>query len=166
MAVTIDGAGPLAGATTLNGLTIPTTGFGKVLQVVTRTTTTQVTSTSSTFVDTGLTATITPSSAASKVLVLVSQQVCMDSNDTGIMTVKIVRNSTDIQTNLYSAFLSLATIVRYTAYNSYIFLDSPNSTTATIYKTQFAMPTANSSTYGFVQRGSGTSVITLIEVAA
>ena len=34
MAVSIDGAGPLAGATTLNGLTIPTTGFGKVLQIV------------------------------------------------------------------------------------------------------------------------------------
>ena len=48
------------------------TGFGKVLQSVTATTTTQVETTSTTYADTGLTASITIS-ASSKVLVLVSQ---------------------------------------------------------------------------------------------
>ena len=61
MAVTIDGAGPLAGATTLNGLTIPTTGFGKVLQVVKSDDSTDRTTTSSSFTDaTGVTVSITP----------------------------------------------------------------------------------------------------------
>ena len=71
MAVTIDGAGPLAGATTLNGLTIPTTGFGKVLQVVRATDTTDRSTTSTSFVDvTGMSVTITPQKSTSAVLIL------------------------------------------------------------------------------------------------
>ena len=71
MAVTIDGAGPLAGATTLNGLTIPTTGFGKVLQVVRATDTTNRSTTSTSFVDvTGMSVTITPQKITSIVLVI------------------------------------------------------------------------------------------------
>jgi len=71
MAVTIDGAGPLAGATTLNGLTIPTTGFGKVLQVVRATNTTSMATTSLSFVDaTGISVTITPQKSTSAILII------------------------------------------------------------------------------------------------
>ena len=49
--------------------------FPIVKQIVTGTTTTQVDSSSSSLADTGLTATITPTSASSKILVLVSQSV-------------------------------------------------------------------------------------------
>jgi hypothetical protein len=72
MAVTIDGAGPLAGATTLNGLTIPTTGFGKVLQVVRETDATNSTTTSTSFTDVpGVSVTITPQKIDSAILILV-----------------------------------------------------------------------------------------------
>jgi len=70
MAVTIDGAGPLAGATTLNGLTIPTTGFGKVLQVVRATYATSTTTTSTVYVDSGLSVTITPQRDDSNILLI------------------------------------------------------------------------------------------------
>jgi len=70
MAVTIDGAGPLAGATTLNGLTIPTTGFGKVLQVVRATDSTARSSTSSTYVDSNLNVTITPQKSTSAIILI------------------------------------------------------------------------------------------------
>ena len=49
-------------------------GGGKVLQVVAGTTSASASNSTTTYADTGLTATITPSAASSKVLVLVSQQ--------------------------------------------------------------------------------------------
>ena len=49
--------------------------FPIIKQIVTGTTTTQVDLSSATLTDTGLTATIVPTSASSKILVLVSQSV-------------------------------------------------------------------------------------------
>ena len=67
MAVSINGSGPITGLTsiasptTLNGLTIPTTGFGKVLQVVRATSATDFSTNSTSFTDvTGMSVTITP----------------------------------------------------------------------------------------------------------
>ena len=51
----------------------PAAGGGKVLQVVSANTSTETASTSSTFADTNLSATITPTSATSTILVLVNQ---------------------------------------------------------------------------------------------
>ena len=64
---------PDATGTVLTNAT--TTGFpaGSVLQVVTGTTSTLVSNNTNVPVDTGLTATITPTSASSKILILVSQ---------------------------------------------------------------------------------------------
>ena len=76
MAVTIDGAGPITGLTsitaptTLNGLTIPTTGFGKVLQVVRATDITDRTTTKTSFEDAGISVTITPQRSTSAILII------------------------------------------------------------------------------------------------
>ena len=65
MAVTIDGVG------TVNGVTLPTTGFGKILQVVRATDTTLRTTTSGSIVDvTGMSVTITPQKSTSAVIVI------------------------------------------------------------------------------------------------
>ena len=74
-------------------------GVGKIGQVVQGTTTTGVTITSSTYVDTGLSASITPSSTSSKILVMVDQLFYLDSNDGSIENsgrLKILRDSTNI----------------------------------------------------------------------
>jgi len=63
--------------------------FPIVKQIVTGTTTTQVDVSSSSLADTGLTATITPTSTASKILVLVSQSV--DHNGRSIGRLAIFR---------------------------------------------------------------------------
>jgi len=52
-----------------NTLTLPAGGFGKILQVVSVTQDTELSTTSTSFVTSGLTATITPTSATSKILV-------------------------------------------------------------------------------------------------
>jgi len=151
--------------------TTPTNGT--VLQVVTATTTTQVTSSSGTAADTGLTATITPKSASSKILVLVSQAGCSKSSASGYNALSLIllRGATKIMDsasfvgyngNAGGEYLNMGTI----ATN---YLDSPATTSATTYKTQFFQPNGNFADIK-VQDNIGstvsTSSITLMEISA
>ena len=78
----------------------PAGGGGKVLQVVHASYSTAQASSSTTYADTGLTATITPSSATSKILVLVSQNGLQKTNaeSTSRISIKLLRDSTTITT--------------------------------------------------------------------
>jgi hypothetical protein len=136
-------------------------GGGKVLQVVAATYGTSQTSTSSTYVDTGLTATITPSASSSKILVLVNHNACK--SDGGGIALKLRRASTDIITFSYYGGAGPAAVDIGSIGTAY--LDSPSTTSATIYKTMFAnqIP-ANAAT---LQNGSlATSTIVLLEIGA
>ena len=67
-------------------LTLPGTGnrgLGKILQVVNATTQTEVSTAGTTFLDTNLTANITPTAANSKILITISQQLAINTNDSG-----------------------------------------------------------------------------------
>ena len=140
-------------------------GGGKVLQVVMGTTATVVSNSTTTFADTGLTATITPTSATSKVLVLVTHpDVFKDSgNADNSLSMRLMRGATELyffegelgwtQT---SSRLSLATATNY--------LDSPATTSATTYKTQFRNIVAAASVK--VQYVGGTASIILMEIGA
>ena len=68
---------------------------GKVLQVQTASTQTQVNSTSGTHADTGLTCNITPSSTSNKVLIIINQ-VFAKNNADNFIDAKVLRDSTDI----------------------------------------------------------------------
>ena len=106
---------------------------GKVLQVVQGSNSTQMSTTSSSLVDTGLTASITPSSSSNKVLIIVDAQGQFAAN-TGFGNA-IIRGSTNIfQTNTYSNYDSSATQTNTRA--SYCYLDSPSTTASTAYKLQ------------------------------
>ena len=162
MTMIIDGTNGL----TFNNATTQASA-GVVLQVVNATTSTTVTSTTSTFVDTTLTATITPKFSNSKILVAVHQNglVRFSGNVAADMKLKLVRNSTDITVlSLYSFYTGTSLEIRgQTLSTSY--LDSPATTSATTYKTQFAAA-ENAGTVA-VQNESGNSVstITLMEIA-
>lgn len=117
-------------------------GGGKVLQVVSATTTTSTVSNSTSFADTALSCSITPSSASSKVLVLVTQRIRIaNASSTGDIggNLKLLRNSTDLFTNTaptqYTAGLSS---VEARNIHAISYLDSPSTTSATTYKTQIA----------------------------
>jgi len=141
---------------------------GSVLQVVNATYATEVASTTSTFVDTGLTATITPTSATSKILVIVSQMGVSKSGSTR-MRLKLLRNGTDI--------LAMGDINAYTGAGDFnnigsvtsSYLDSPATTSAVTYKTQFCSQQNVSVVY--VQNyasgaNESVSTITLMEIGA
>jgi hypothetical protein len=140
-------------------------GGGKVLQVIAATYSTQVNSTSSTFADTNLTATITPSSASSKVLVLVNHGgTGKDSgNANSEVGLQLLRGATQI---VLHTGIGYTNTTNFNAVGSAALfcLDTPATTSATTYKTQIRNP-ANSGIV-FVGSGSSTSTIILMEIGA
>ena len=141
----------------------PAGGGGKVLQVVEGTTSTSTTNSTSTDADTTLTATITPSSATSKIAVFVTQTGCEKSsaNAGNQIQLKLLRTSTNIA-ETYSLSTGSATFLNGTIAISK--LDSPSTTSATTYKTQFNNP--NNTAAVTVNAAGAVSTIILMEIGA
>jgi molybdopterin-binding protein len=140
---------------------------GKVLQVVEGSTTTQTTINTGTFTDTGITATITPSSATSKILVIVSASVLTyaTSGTSMIADTQLLRGATQIA--------DLNTFLRFSQPSNFsdnsigingaiTKLDSPNTTSATTYKVQARQGGGTI----YFNHGSNRSTIILMEVGA
>jgi hypothetical protein len=166
LAVGTNGQVLTADSTTATGLKWATAaGGGKVLQVIMGTTTTTVASSTNTFVDTNLTATITPSSASSKVLVLVAQKVTKnDSNSATSMSLRLVRNGTTILL-ADSTLLETVSALLQQQRASINYLDEPATTSACTYKTTFC--STNSTVQVLCQAdGAGSSQIILMEIGA
>ena len=164
LAVGTNGQTLVADSSTATGLKWATaSGGGKVLQVVSGTTNTTIANSTSTYADTGVTATITPTLSTSKVLVLVSHNGMYksDGNSGNQFELQLLRDATQIAFtyNLYTG-----TTVNISGSSSFNYLDSPATTSATTYKTQFKNP-ANASQIT-VQNGSSRSTITLLEIGA
>lgn len=148
--------------------TLVTTGSpqsGSVLQVVNGTYATQVSNSTTTYADTGLTASITPKFATSTILVIVthtqSQKTAGNSNSG--LTLNLCRNGsqiieyTDALGSTNSALLNQFS-------SSFIYSDSPATTSSTTYKTQFKNNFAAAAV--LVQHSNKQSTITLMEIAA
>lgn len=135
---------------------------GSVLQVVNAVYSTYVITSSTSYVDTGFSATITPSSASSKVLVLANVPDTHNNSSTSLLYLNIVRASTQIiEFVKHGDYIATsASLVTYGGSTSY--LDSPATTSATTYKIQFKTNTGQQSL--FLNGGTGT--ITLMEIAA
>jgi hypothetical protein len=138
---------------------------GSVVQVVNATYGTQVTNNTSTYADTGLTATITPKFATSTIFVLVTQHTKKTAGNAGnAVNIKLFRNSTDLGRKVFVQNYTNTSIEAYSM-APFQFLDSPATTSATTYKTQFANDVNTSGV--IVQADSlGISTITLMEIAA
>ena len=126
---------------------IPTGGGGGVIQVVSFTTQTETTANAgTTFVDTGVTATITPKFATSKILILTYHSVTFSNfagnGDTGGWSIRLLRGNTVIKngsTNGSDHYISVPAESSYIVFNDPDFqqhFDSPNTTSAVTYKTQ------------------------------
>jgi hypothetical protein len=163
-------------AVTGNVLTDTSPKAGNVIQVVQATTSTTVSVTTGGYTDTGLTATITPTSSSSKILVLVNQSIAISGGaNSQYGGMKLLRGATSILDPVESGGspyeFGLATYGNQGMYNrlSINYLDSPATTSATTYKTQ-GRPyvTTSSGTMAFQISGSpnGTSTIILMEIAA
>jgi hypothetical protein len=136
--------------------------YGTVLQVVTGSTEIPVTSTTATFIDTGLTATITPKLINSRILVFVSQNgvyKAPNNVDNGVR-LRLMRGANTEAT----------TLVGYTGtaeqgYNSvsFIWSHTPNSLSPVTFSTQFRNEIT--ATSAVVQQANSHSRIVLMEIA-
>ena len=141
---------------------------GSVLQVVQATYSTNVTTGGTTFIDTGLTATITPTSSSNKILVIVCQNGFNVADAATALSIKLLRGATLITYvgGVYNSYINDVNSINLPgAYTC--FLDSPATTSATTYKTQFARlgGSGNVQVQAFGSLGD-TSTITLMEIAA
>ena len=141
-------------------------GGGKVLQVVQGTQTTIVTITTTTLTDTGLTATITPSAASSKILVLANLSMLYQGVDTNSHTLRAVlfRNAVNILDNARAFHGAYAAGYNTQGWVPISFMDSPSTTSATTYKVQFACDLATST--ALAQIANVPSNILLLEIGA
>ena len=143
---------------------------GKILQVIEGTTTTSTNTTSSSYVDTTLTADITPSATSSKVLVLVALNVTFinQTNNTSYVLCQVLRDTTGIQVGVGWNVTLQTSASGYDQEHAQTFsaniLDSPSSTSALTYKVQGKQ--SNSGTNVTFQRSSEPSRIILMEVGA
>ncbi len=153
---------------------VPTGGGGGIIQIKQATTDTEVSTNSQTAADTGLTVSITPTSSSSKVLVLVSQAYRLRHTAGPSVggDIRLVRGSTVLVfgpgdygiwhqngSNQIDIFDRV----------NFHYLDSPNTTSATTYKTTAV--TYNSAHYIWTQpygnaSSKGNSYITVMEVSA
>ena len=174
-------AGATSGSTTLQAtdavtatLTLPSaTGTllstanpqsGGVIQVVQGTYSTEVSSSSGSYVTTNLTGTITPKFSTSKVLVITSMQISRDSgtsNNSG-MNLQLQRNGTAIETAL--SLLYTNTNLKFRSMFAYSYLDSPASSSAVTYTWYMAQQNAGDIIYA--NTNNTQSTIILLEIAA
>jgi hypothetical protein len=141
-------------------------GGGKVLQVVQDVSTTQESTTSATYVDTNLSVSITPSAATSKILCILAAPVRSANTTTSTSVLSyynLVRGSTEIAATNISFEGSSQNIALHTS-ASIVYLDSPNTTSATTYKVQMRRAVTNNTTFMAVE--SQTATLTLIEIGA
>jgi hypothetical protein len=163
----------VADSSTATGLKWATpAGGGKVLQVVSATTTTSTNILSTSLTDTGITATITPTSASSKILVIVSAMYLAQINAGQFRNgAALLRASTTILNYGTSSFsqhqsATFVSQVNHAVTSSVSYLDSPATTSATTYKLQARLETTGSSSQMTFQIDSSPSTITLLEIGA
>jgi len=153
MSMIIDGTNGL----TFNNATTQNSG-GKVLQVVQAITTSGTSTTSTSFVTTGFSTSITPLFSTSKILVTINGQSYSGSTNTNYFTVYRASTNLTSATSGFALGQNSATGVWNFCIN---YLDSPTTTSSTTYTLYFK---TSSGTGYFIDNSVAT--ITLMEISA
>ena len=164
MALTLDGSLGITFPVTAGSASAVQASSGRMLQVVNASTSTNVNQTTTTLIDTGLSATITPSSASNKILVEVFQNGVAKNSATTFERINLYRGATLLYSLEGAVGVNGTTSPNYVGTVGTTYLDSPATTSAVTYKTQFNNEGGAGTTS--VQVNAATSTITLMEIAA
>ena len=140
----------------------------KVLQVVQGTFSTSSSTTSTSASDTCLSVAITPSATSSKILIMMLHHIKVQRNTTSVYSngdVLILRDSTTIETSNFfttDAGGNAASAINLSA----TVLDSPSTTSAITYKTQFKVANGTDSETIFICFGNKTDRLIAMEIGA
>jgi len=143
-------------------------GAFRVLQVVSATQTVNIQSNTNTYVDTGLSVTITPTSNTSKILIMGSNSLTKNNDNADARAwSRLLRDATTISQISQGILYTNSTLYQ-VGNDQFFFLDRPATTSATTYKTQFASGANNSGIVVNVNIGNGnqTSYIVAMEISA
>jgi hypothetical protein len=162
------------GTTGINLSTQPLTGSlpdanapsGSVIQVVSVINNTRFTTTSTSFVADNLQASITPTSATSKILVLVSSNGNNNNTSTYDLVYTLYRGATNLGGATYGFGWVSATAQRIEVPISIVYLDSPNTTSSTTYGTYIRSTNAAATVEKPSSSLGMTETITLLEIAS
>ena len=149
---------------------LPSGSAGGVIQMVFGSTTSDVNNTNGNYTDTGITATITPTRADSKIMVISSIQwfLYRESTETN-GSFKLLRGSTAISTHDNAVHIEAGTtgqsrIISEGGYTIQV-LDSPATTSATTYKVQFKTNVTANSGQMSVNRNNAPGCISFMVVS-
>lgn len=166
-AVSASAGGEFLGGITVNGVSGLSSGdmpAGSIVQVVQGSTNTVVQNTTTSFVDTDLSATITPKSNANKVLVMITQAVESKRDAFHVLGYRLMRNGSVLADFDRTLGISTGNALRSRIALSY--LDSPATTSSVTYKTQGRCEFDGSNAEVTFQVLNDLSTMILLEVAA
>ena len=163
----VTGALPVA-----NGGTALTSGFingtltpGKILQAVFTGSSTETSSSSTDWADTSLGCNITPSSASSKIIVIINQVGLLKNSSDNGGKLKLLRDAVDKEVFENDFGRNGGTGLNIVGSSGVTLIDTPNTTSLIHYKTQFACSVTAAASIA-VQHNSAWSSITLMELGA
>jgi hypothetical protein len=160
-----DGAGGTLRKTAASRIKTYIGDTGKILQVVGATDNTQKDTSATSYADTGLSASITPSSSSNKVLIIVHHGGLLKDSSNNAGKLQLLRGTTAIHMFENDFGRDGGTGLNAVGGSGTVHLDSPNTTSETTYKTQIACSVTAAST---VRSGQNNAVatMTLMEVSA
>ena len=136
---------------------------GHVIQIVTNTLSTSTATTSTTYVDTGLAATITPSSSSSKIFVLAGCSMWQNTAG-GVSSITLYRGGSRVSDSAtYGYAYGYGGGSNHVMHHTPTYLDSPNTTSATEYKIYFSIVSLGGTLS--ICPNSTPSTLTLMEIA-
>ena len=145
-------------------------GPGRIIQVVTATTTTEASCTTSTYVDSNLTKTINLASTSSKVLVLANQALgfAISGNTVTGVGLKLMRDSTALRVDPVNPSMWKAKVgtgdggeVSMGFHHTFVEIDSPSTAGNVTYKTQIGQEASGTA---YAQNDNRQSWIVLAEI--
>jgi hypothetical protein len=133
----------IAGIANANTVSIP----GHVIQVVSNSAvSSHISTTNASFVDSGLSESITPVSASSKIVVMFHAGMGLTQTANVALQTKIYRGTTSVTPGTYGNYYFSGAGNMYNGY-SHIITDSPNTTNEVTYKLYFCSATSGSIVY-------------------